>query len=106
MIKTVDIIGSSIVLFSYFFMTPLLLLIPIAIIPFTIGVSVSIYGLISRASKIWILYLSTVFGISMAIFIFLGFPSSISIIIIYIAPGLIASSSLIIIHFTKNNSQR
>ena len=106
MIKVVDILGSSIVLSSYFFVatpTPRDPANIFVVIPFFFGIVVSMIGLSSHAcKKIAVrVYLSTVAGVFVLTFIFIISHALGAMIMFHAAPGLIASSSLIIAYLFK-----
>ena len=103
MIKNIDIIGALIVLSSYFFIMPVFFLAFFAFYPFLTGVVISGYGLATHTNKKWtILYLSLALGILGGVLLLMWVILPIIIVVVYIAPGLVASLSLMIAHFTKN----
>ena len=114
MIKQKDVIGALIVLSSYFFLTPVSFLSFFAIAPFLIGVVISKRSLASHANKRWaILYQKFAIGILVVILSFLWIVLDflwiawdVIIIMIYAIPALVASLSLTMSHFAKDNAFR
>ncbi len=106
MIKIADILGSSIVLSSYFFVatpTPRDPANIFVVIPFFFGIAVSMVGLSSNAGKkemkIYMSLVSGAFALTFILFVtnLLG-----GVVMGFVAPALLASSSLVLAHFAKN----
>ena len=107
MIKTMDIMGSLIVLSCYVLLAPISFLSFFAIFPFFFGVGISALGLTSHASQVQVrLYLLLAVGIFTFIFLFLWIILPIMLAVIYATPVLVASSSLIIAHFANNDMSK
>ena len=103
MIKTIDIIGSAIVLSSYLLLASVSLYAFFAIWTFFVGVGISAYGLASHTSQtLSFLYLYIAAGLFASIFL-IGF-SSIGILWVFAIPAITASLSLAMTHYyAKNN---
>ena len=107
MIKRIDSSGSLIVLSSYlfyFFVPNTPPFIP-AIFPFFVGIIVSAFGLAKQTNqKQVIIYVTFAVGIFGSIFLFLLIFPVISILMVFITPALVASSSLIITSYAENDT--
>ncbi len=112
MIKQKDMIGAILVLSSYFFLMPVSVLSFFAIAPFLVGVVISKRSLASYANKRWTkIYLKIALGILVFILAFLWIVLDflwvawdVIIIMIYVTPALVASLSLTISYFAKDNA--
>ena len=103
MIKIIDVIGSSIILSCCFFFVPISLLAFYAIPVFFLGVAVSTCALASHVSqKLVTVYVLSAIGFFCLIFVFLAIHGNLESAMILATPGLTASLSLIMAHYTKN----
>ena len=109
MIKVMNVLGSSIVLSSYFFVATPTSRDPaniFVIIPFFFGIAVSMIGLSSHTGKSGVkIYLLIVAGIFILTFLFMIIHALGAMVMFYASPALIASSSLIMAFLFAKNSK-
>ena len=104
MIKQKDLVGALIVLSCYFFIIPITFWSFFAIIPFIIGVLISASAMSSPQVQGWKkLYLVFAGTILAFILVFMWIIMPTIFLLIPIVPALIASSSLMIAHFSKDD---
>ena len=104
MIKQKDLVGALIVLSCYFYIIPITLLSFFAIIPFIIGVLVSASAMSSPQVQGWKKLYLVFAGTTLAfILVFMWIIMPTIFLIIPIIPALIALSSLMIAHFSKDD---
>ena len=102
MIKTIDVVGSAIVLSSYLLLASASIYALFAILSFFVGVGISAYGLASHTSQtLSFFYLYITAGLFVSIFL-IG-VTSIGTLWIFSIPAMTASLSLAITYYAKNN---
>ena len=102
MIKTIDIVGSVIVLSSYLLLASASFYALLAILSFFVGVGISAYGLASHTSQtLSFLYLYISAGLFVSIFL-IGF-TSIATLWVFSIPAITASISLAMTHYAKKD---
>ena len=104
MIKDRDKYGAAVVLGSYLFAIPFFPLF-FVFVPFFAGVAISTVGLASHADQKWpVIYLVFVACLVFFILLSLGnLHSDHTIVIIYVTPGVVVLSSLIMAKHAKEN---
>ena len=106
MIKGIDVLGASIVLSSYLFFAVHVrdFILIFVIVPFFFGIAVSMVSLSSYESKKWVRsYQLLVTGIFIIGFIFFVTTLLGGMMIAYAAPVILASSSLIMAYFARDD---
>lgn len=104
MIKQKDLVGALIVLSCYFYIIPIALWSFFAIIPFIIGVIVSASAMSSPSVQGWKrLYLVFAGTLLAFVLIFMWIIMPTIFLLIPAIPALVASSSLMIAHFSKDD---